>query len=42
MYIEQDKNKQNALEAAGHFGLDGEHDDDDAEFINAKMAYGNG
>jgi len=42
MFIEQDKNKQNALEAAGHFGLDGEHDDDDPEFINAKMAYANG
>jgi len=39
MYIENDKSKQNALEAAGRFGLDGEDndddDDDDTDFINA-------
>ena len=45
MYIENDKSKQNDLEAAGRFGLDGEDndddDDDDTDFINAQMNYGN-
>lgn len=38
MFIEQDRNKQNALEAAGQFGLD----DDEAEFMHGKMGYANG
>lgn len=44
MFIEGDKqNKQNALEAAGRFGLDGEEDDgDDTDFINQQMNNGTG